>query len=169
VRKIKTALPCLPILQGKGRFELEISFSTPFCSSSSSPPASENHDPLTRSYPESCPSFTISPSETPSHSISPNSNVLTIPSPNLASRAHLFWCPTGSPCGVIQNDSCSIQTAFAMETDRTDAWRRRGKKVALEGSRAICIHSQLSGKTQQSQTNLRSTRESKHLRLLPID
>jgi hypothetical protein len=44
----KTAQPTLPYLtlpipQGKGRFELEFSFSTPVCSSSSSPAASENH------------------------------------------------------------------------------------------------------------------------------
>jgi hypothetical protein len=37
-------------------------------------------------------------------------------------RRHLRY---QSLCGVIQNDSCSIQTAFEMDTE--DAWRRRGK------------------------------------------
>ena len=69
-------------------------------------------------------------------------------------------------CGVIQNDSCSIQTAFEMGADalgggeaKSSLWRGLGLGCHF------CI--QLSGKTQPSHTN--PPRGSKHLRLLPID
>ena len=94
----KNCTTCLPILQGKGRFELEISFSTPFCSSSSSPPASESHDPINQELSGILPLlYNLPPSETPSHSISPNSNVLTIPSPNLASPNSASLIYFGAP------------------------------------------------------------------------